>query len=426
MIVFKDKLKVQEIRHAISNGALMIVFISVLLNAILAAINAHVTYLNQGHVMISEFLILVMACGYIWLKIDRLSEHWRSVVFTYIIIIIFFWMIFFNTTPNIKFVRDMALIPIFLTLGTMAEEKGLVKMIRILTVVVVAFMLMEGWFTDVYVSIFKPASYYANTRGVQELSTDSSGLFRNSLGFSGRFSYGIFGTHRLSSVLLEQVSLANYSMVLGLFVVSFWDKLIKKDRIFFVFSIIFIILTNNTRTGSFVNLILIFGYFIFPILPKKAPVFYIPLLLLTSFAIFYDPSFHPGRVGDDLQGRVGTTIFKIATMNFQTLFTGDIGAAVAAQDNGYLYLIYSQTGLGFLVFWLYTSLIVPAVNTANKRFANGLGIFIAVNLLIGAGIFTIKVAAPLWFIAGYLMKNASKPQALETVEVNANAHAIRA
>jgi len=113
-------------------------------------------------------------------------------------------------------------------------------------------------------------------------------------------------------------------------------------------------------------------------------------------------------------------------MNFQTLFTGDIGAAVAAQDSGYLYLIYSQTGLGFLAFWLYTSLIVPAVNTANKRFANGLGIFIAVNLLIGAGIFTIKVAAPLWFIAGYLMKNGSKSQAVEAARVNTNAHTIRA
>ena len=424
MISFDNKLKVQEIRHTVSNGALMIVFISVLLNAILAVINAHVTYLSQGHVMISEFLILMVACGYIGLKIDHLLQQWRSIIFIYIIVIIFLWMTFFNITPNIKSIRDMALIPIFLILGTLAEEKGLVKMMRTLTVVIVAFMLMEGWFTDAYVSIFKPASYYANTRGVQELSTDSSGLFRNSLGFAGRFSYGIFGTHRLSSVLLEQVSLANYSMVLGLFLVSFWDKLVKKDRIFFAFSILFIILTNNTRTGSFINFILIFGYFIFPILPKRTPVFYIPLLLLISFAVFYDPSFHAERVGDDLQGRVGTTIFKMATMNFQTLFTGDIGAAVAAQDSGYLYLIYSQTGLGFLAFWLYTSLIVPAVNTANKRFANGLGIFIAVNLLIGAGIFTIKVAAPLWFIAGYLMKNASKSQAVEAARVNTNAHTI--
>lgn len=387
---------------SISNGAIYIVLLGTLFNALLAIANAHLAFLNDGHVMISEVLILILACSYILKNSESTHTYENSLIFTYVVMVLFFWTTLFYQGIYIKSVRDMILMPIFIVLGGLATEKGLLKMMRFLVAITVIFMIMEGWATSIYTSIFKPALYYANTRGVQELSTDSSGLFRNSLGFSGRFSFGIFETHRLSSLFLEQVSLANFSMVLGVFTISFWEKIGKKDRIFYITSILFILLTNNTRTGSIFNVILLVGYFLFPKLPKFTPLLYTPLLILFSFIFFYDSHYSEARLSDDLKGRIGLTVSKISNIDPHSFFVGDASMMSHVQDSGYLYLIYSQTGLGFIAYLIYTSLVVPSNDSMSKRFSNGLSIFIALNLLIGAGIFTIKIAAPLWFIAGHI------------------------
>jgi len=409
-----------------SRGAILILLLAVLYNAFLAFINSHGFRLNPGHVMISEAAILFLACCYILIKSTNLSEHWRSFVFVYIIFVLFFWSILMNQNVYIKAVRDMIIMPVFVLLGCLAVEKDLIRMMRYLTAVLAAFMVLEGWFTNIYVSIFQPALYYANTRGVQELSTDSSGLFRNSLGFSGRFTFGIFDTHRLSSLLLEQVSLANFSMVLGLFLITFWDKLRRPDRIFFAGSVLFIILSNNTRTGTLVNLIFIVGYFVFPVLPKRLHLLYIPMLMLISFAIFYNPHFHSSMATDDVSGRVGLTVNKLSELDLSTFFVGKLNSVTGVLDSGYLYLLYSQTGFGLIAYWIYTSLIVPSDDPNTKRFANGLSIYIALNLLIGAGIFTIKTAGPLWFIAGYLIKQASNKTIIGSPNVKNDPHSVRA
>lgn len=422
----KAPLSAAVVEHQISKGALTIVLLGILFNAVLAAVNARGVRLNAGHVMLTELTIMALACAFIWFKSKRLSDHWRSLLFVYIIVVLFFWAIMLNQNIYIKSVRDMLLIPVFVILGGLAEEKSLIKAMRYLTALLVAVMFVEGWFTSIYVSVFKPAMYYANTRGIQELSTDSSGLFRNSLGFAGRFSFGVFGTHRLSSLLLEQVSLANFSMVLGLFTLSFWEKLRKSDRLLFVGAVLFIILTNNTRTGSIVNFIFLIGYFVFPMLPRRTPLIYAPALIALCFIFFYDPFFHQSMAGDNLQGRIGLTIYKLSELSLQSFFTGQLFYVNSVLDSGYLYLIYSQTGLGFLAFWIYTSSIVPAIDPATKRFANGLSIFIALNLLIGAGIFTIKVAAPLWFIAGFLVKRAAQTTRKGFANVESTARSVRA
>nr|WP_315427320.1 hypothetical protein [uncultured Albidiferax sp.] len=395
-------------QHSASNGALCIVVLATIFNSLLAFINGNITYLNESHVAISEAIILSFTCYYIWTRYKSLKQHWLSLSFIYAILLIFLWVSLFYQSIYIKSVRDMMLISIFIILGGLAEEKGLIKMMRLLTAALFFFMIMEGWFTDLYVFIFKPAAYYASTRGVQELSTDSSGLFRNSLGFTGRFSFGIFETHRLSSLFLEQVSLANFSMVLGIFTIALWDRINKNDRIFFITAILFILFTNNTRTGSIFNLFLFIGYFLFPKLPRFTPILYTPALILFSFIFFYDPHFHEATLSDDMKGRIGLTLYKFSHMDISSFFVGNVSQMPHVQDSGYLYLIYSQTGLGFILYLIYTSIIVPDIDASTKRFAHGLSLFIALNLLIGAGIFTIKIAAPLWFIAGYMAKQASQ------------------
>ena len=244
----------------------------------------------------------------------------------------------------------------------MVTEDVFVKTFRVLVITVLFFMVIEIFFTDIYATIFQPAMYYANTRGIEELSTDSSGLFRNSLGYGDRFTFGFLSTHRISSIFLEQVSLANFAMVLAIFLCVMWPKLKNFDRTLIGLTIPFMILSNSSRTASFVCLLLLAGYFIFPRLPRYSHVMWVPFILLASALLFYDPEFQTRGISDDMEGRIGLTMSYLSRLN-EAYFTGGSVAEInRTGDTGYTYLIYTQTIVGTIAFWLYMTFSLPPVN----------------------------------------------------------------
>jgi putative polymerase len=118
---------------------------------------------------------------------------------------------------------------------------------------------------------------------------------------------------------------------------------------------------------------------------------------------------------DDLKGRVGHTMYQLATLGSSVFTGGSLDKIYRTMDSGYAYVLMTQTLFGMLAFWIFTSTIVPPVNASNKRFNHGTALYIFLNLLIGAAIFSIKVSAPLWFLAGFLYHERYK-----TVEGPAN------
>lgn len=399
-------LRTQQVERASLEAAFLMI-IACTFNAFLAFINAHITRLNTSHVLISEVLIIGLCCFSI-AKNSHIAK--QRIDYTTIFFILFFVIIFGITglsgqLPSPKFLRDMLIIPIFYLLGRNISRSTLISSIQALTLIVLITMILEGWFTSTYVTLLQPGSYYTNTRGVQELAGDNSGLFRNSLGFAGRFSFGIFDTHRLSSIFLEQVSLANFSMILGIFTITFWDSFTSKQKILFVGTIIFILLTNNTRTGAVFAILILMGFYIFPLLPSATSAIYIPMVLALGSVLYSFSTFNPNVLSDTIQGRIGLTMFRLNQLDLNSILIGNISLANHMQDSGYLYIIYSQTLLGLVFFWLYTSFVASGATPSAKRFSNATSIFIAFNLLIGAGIFTIKTSAILWIVAGFVAQS---------------------
>jgi len=381
-----------------------LLYAGVFYNAVLAIVNAHIAKIDQALVMLTEGLILVVAAAYLVIRLRALKGDFVFIgVSLLFYTLLFVWVSATNESLFVKALRDIVIILIFYLLGTQCSAAQLTRAFRLITLVTVGVLLVEGLAVDLYAAIFQPALYYANTRGIEKFAFDSIGLFHNAFVFEGRFSYGLFENRRLSSIFLEQVSLANFAMVLSIFAITFWQTLKRLDKVYFIGAIALAILSTSSRLGTVFCLVMLFGYALFPWLPRYSFRLVMPLLLLGSFLYFYDPYAPIKLTSDDFHGRVGHTVSMLAAMDSIDLLAGNTSQTDQAADSGYAYLVYSQTIFGLIYFWYFLATIFPTQTDMEKRFAQGATLYIVCNLLIGGtGIFTTKVSAPLWLIAGYL------------------------
>lgn len=371
-------------------------------NAGLAFLNAHIMTIGTLHVALTEAVILAVSVVYIASKIRTFPNIMPPVVFLVFMGMMFLFVSFLNEHFFPKALRDMILVAVFFMIGGTLNERSLLASFRFITAAILSFLLIEGFLTELYVWLFEPANYYTNTRGLTQSEHDKSGLFQNAQMFKGRFSFGVFETHRLSSLFLEQVSLANFSIILAVLLCAFWDGMKKWDRALYLVTIILILLTNNSRTATVISAMLLAGYFIFPLLPRYTHMLCMPLVLILAAIFFHDPAIGTDKLtGDNLQGRIGFTMAHMATMGSSYFTGGTLNEIYKTFDSGFTYLIMTQTVFGLIAFWLFTGLAVPSSDASTKRFNCGMAMYIYTNLLIGAAIFSIKVSAPIFLIAGY-------------------------
>lgn len=371
-------------------------------NTFLAFANAHVMTMVSFHVAVTESSILLGLLAYVLLNLKQIPNIFPHVLFLLGIFALSLLVMLTNDGTFIKILRDCLIMVSFLLLGTFLDSREIIKIFKWLMMAVLAVAVIEIFFTDIYVWLFEPAKYYETTRGIEPFQYSDSGLFRNSLGYSSRFSFNFLSSHRISSIFLEQVSLANFAMVTLIFVMGFGKMMRKREVLFFVLGCVFLIMTNDTRTGAIFALAMIPAWFIFPLLPRWSAVTFIPGLLLISAILFYDPSLT--HMTDSFSGRIGFTLYLLSDAELSTLMLGNLAGVNTVADSGYAYLVYATSVFGLIMYWLYTALIVRADDAAIKRYIFSMNLFIAVNLMIGAAIFTIKIAAPLWIMVGYFYK----------------------
>ncbi len=391
-----------------------LVIAAVLYNALLAFINANITSVNMAHAAVTEILIVFLGISYLFLNIKNVPNLLPHLIFLAITLLFASVVMVVNQEIFIKIVRDMLIMIIFVLIGTLMDKKSIIKTFKILTIVTLLFISIEVFASDIYISLLNPASYYLNTRGIEPLG--DSGFFRNTITSDSRFSFNFFAEYRTSSIFLEQVSLANFATILTIFSITFWKDLTRKEILLFIGAILFFLLTNDSRTGSLLAVLLFIGYFAFPKFLKYSHFLVMPVILCLCVMIFYDPLINNTNWQDDLKGRLGLTAFKLTDIDLATILFGKLGADIhTVADSGYVYLIYALSLCGLFSYWIYTSYILNLNHTdIAKRFAWGVSLFISINLLTSAAIFTIKVVAPLWIIAGYLYRQSLIEQNTES------------
>lgn len=264
------------------------------------------------------------------------------------------------------------------------------------------FLVLETTYIEGYVSVFKPELYFSATRGIEAFEFNDTGLFAGALGYSERFSYGIYDGPRTSSIFLEQVSLASFAAVIAVYMLGDWQEMSGYSKAFFLMLVFYILVTNNTRASSALVVVFFLGYFIFHRLPAKATLLVGPAVLALSFILvgWLRPG---GEMSDDLMGRLAITVVNLKKMGAEVLLSGSLAQARRAYDSGYVFMITSSTIFGLIALWGYVSFI-PAMRTdAQKRVRWALSIYVWAWMLIGGtAIFTMKTSALLWFVAGNL------------------------
>ena len=125
-----------------------------------------------------------------------------------------------------------------------------------------------------------------------------------------------------------------------------------------------------------------------------------PAMLISGFAL---TEIMGQSRGDDFQGRVTTTITNLMSLDLGSYFGFGAQQLPGFMDSGYPYVIASSTVFGLVFLWLFLASAIVADRPARRRFLFGLIIYICSNLMIGGtAVFSIKIAAPLWLLAGYM------------------------
>ncbi|MEY2925977.1 MAG: hypothetical protein RL367_454 [Pseudomonadota bacterium] len=371
-------------------------------NGVLAFINGNIMSLGYPVVVITELMILMAGLAVVAAR-GLVRSDLPNLIMIYAVLILAIIVSMVNDVIFLDSIRNFCIVAIFGMIGWRANQDFVCRLFFFASLAVLFFLVIELASTPAYVGLFQPARYLENTRGLSQFELNDTGLFANALGYESRFSFGIFNTPRTSSLFVEQVSLANYSAVLSLFMVSMWQALRPGHRALHIILIALIVLSNNTRTSSALAMICVAGYFIYPRLPRFSNLGLVPLLLCVALGVFFG---HGPQTGDDLVGRLSISMHDLVAMDIRTVFGGSVVNARHLFDSGYAYVIASTTLAGLAGFWLYVTLIVPQDSAPQKRCAWALNVYIFCWLLIGGtAIFSIKIAALLWLLVGHMRRH---------------------
>lgn len=378
----------------------VVVPLAVMYNGLLAVINAHAMPLGFSHVALVEISLLFVSLLYLLYR--GLSQDALPIV----ALVGFFTLVMLyasaaNGMVFVDFFRNVLIIAVFCQLGMLTDAKSLAFVFRICCVAVLSVLLVEIFFTRIYEDLFYPALYFSNTRGLEQISFDGAKIFQNAINIPGRFSFGL-SDHRTSSIFLEQVSLANFSGVLCIYLVSRFDQIRRSDRWLMMTTVVFILLTNDSRSMLAFAFVCLLGYRLFPKLSNALRPLIMPGIILAGGLVYL---LRPDASGDTFDGRIVLTMKGFFDLDFVQLLALDVANVGRFADSGYIYVINASTIFGLLAFWLLVSFYPAGQTAAQKRLAFALAIFIFLNMMIGGtAVFSIKVAALLWLLVGFLRK----------------------
>lgn len=396
-------------------GALVV--LAVAYNALVAIMGVHGVGIGAATVMIAEALILGLAFVLI-MQVPFGSDDTPSMVLLFSFLLISLYISAMKEFAYPDAMRNAAIIGLFTMLGTRATFKTLNTAFLTCATLVMAGLILEMISTPAYVAFFEPAQYFLKTRGLAIPDWDTSGLFTNALGFQDRFSFGITD-HRTSSIFLEQVSNSNFAAVLIIYLLSTWNRLSILARIYFIATAVLIVTTASTRTSLVLALLAPAGYFIYPHLTRFLNLALAPMFILIAWAV--GDHTLTKLVDDDFVGRLSWTISALYNVDWDAAMGLKIERAPWLLDSGYTWMIYTMTIFGAIILWCFMACYVPQKTISQRRFGYAASLFCASSLLVaGQALFSIKIAALLWFLAGYMRAQKTeyvKPKPGEKVEV---------
>jgi putative polymerase len=371
-----------------------IVLATLLFNFVLCFVNTNVFRVSSGTVILAELFLI----GAALLTIIVRSRDVLVLLGICIAYGVFLGALHGAFDP--KPVRDMMIPIIFYFAGREAGSPQMGdRLVTAAVVTVLSIGLFEYFFLPLYVKYFDILGYYVSRGTVQAASAEQSSdrLFISGMRYEGRTLLPFLGEHRVSSILLEPVSVGNFGAICFSWIaLRHWHR--PFSMLLLLIPVVAIFVFADARFGLFVSLaslvVIALARFIgwMPVL--LAPFAVALILACVGFAYPDTPwdNTLPGRLllsGQMLSGMTPAELFAFDRVDRFT------------SDSGYTYT-FTQIGLvGFAALW--TMFVIASCRDLQAwRFRLFAALYVVLLLTISNSIYSIKTGALLWYLLGSL------------------------
>ena len=321
--------------------------------------------------------------------------------------------------------RDVMIPILFYGLGRqIGDIKYADRLLKIMVLIVLAFGFFELLFLDLFSKIFNIFSYYVSQGGI----TAGANWAKDSvLGLNGTRPEGIgrtilpslLGTHRISSVFLEPVSLGNFAVIIAAWGLAKRREDLK-DTVFFVIAALVMIALSDSRYGMItVGLLVVMRF-----LPwnKNTWMICLPLFsvgLLLAIAVFFN-----GQYSDSVLGRLYISGKTLLDLDLGMIF-GVSGFDLGFGDMGYPLLLTRWGALLCIFLWV-AFWMLKMEDERGDRFRAYTTVYMSLILCVsGSSLFALKTAGVLWFLVGGFAGrsvNSAPPSGFKKEAQHAHAH----
>ena len=390
-------------------GALVIGAIG--FNAVLCFLNTRGVAISQGHVMISEMLLIsaALAACRNYLNVTHVAILALVVLYT----VTLSGLRFANAPDagfDLKIIRDLIIPIIFFLLGrAVGDLKTADNVVFAATTIVLIFAVFEFFFLDAFLRVFEVAEYYI-ARGTLEASNSaldiSEGLMASGVRppDQGRTLLPFLGEHRVSSLFLEPISLGNFATIITLWAVI-RSRMERRIYVFLALSGLALLVLSDGRFNAF---FIILGVAILLVPPRITTLFVVPLPFILILALFCFGASEEYYYNGPPTIVEGLGVYDRVLYCARVLFYFDVSnwfglEASRAQtfDADYAYVISGIGLIGFSILW-FLFMSVGGANRYYLSFRNAAAVFFVALLCISNSPSTIKIGALLWFLLGVL------------------------
>jgi len=322
-----------------------------------------------------------------------------------------------------KPVRDLLIVIIFFWLGwTYGTVRLVDRLVGCSLIAAIALGVFEWLWLDGYVKVFHTYSYFLNQSGI---GADGGTIFEGqALTLNGFRPDGIgrtilpwlFGSHRISSIFLEPVTLGNYATL-----VLAWSlahcRPDARRYYWFMAGAAVLIAYADSRFGMVVSGLLVLmrfclprsGYFLMSLAPWAMAI---------ALFVYANYFFH-GTYSDSFAGRL-THTGQILGQLTEIEILGGQSPLRDYGDMGYAYAV-TRFGLVFLaIAWLWLWRL-PMTQLSAERFRAMACLYMTLILSIsGTSLFALKSAGLLWFMLGSLAALSDKAEKNQQTEGTAH------
>lgn len=395
----------------------LLIWGALLFNWLLAFINARGIGISQAYVVVCESLLLTVALLYM-LRRGVLRE--QMLIFCVYALCLVFTLVRFALAQDIevKPLRDLAIIFVFLSLGFSARQEPyrLVFYASIVVAVIGALEILQPKF---YSTLFNIKSYYINSRGYSESQfwNTESDLFVSGTRPGSRFFLAFTNWPRASSIFLEPVSLGNFIIVSLMVLLAGWQRLSPRIRLAWAITLGLLLMFSDSRFAFMCSLLLVALTALLRRTPQQLSFLLFALMVAGGAVLVWLTGTRVAS--DDFIGRIYFSVHALQSLDLPMLLGMKFKLASNYMDSGLVYFIVSQSLLAVVLLPLLYSIGVIVTSPQAKLYKQYVLIVLALNLLISNSLFSIKVAALLWFCLGALGRASMRAPAAPAPRIDA-------